>query len=588
MHAQIHRYRMSILTFQQLKKHIKNAPHDLKHLKVAVLGNWATQLYGQALTGYAASRGYKLELFEGDYDQIDLQIQAPESALYASKPEVIILHMASQKLRQHYWASFGAGRLDNFAEQYLAKVERYLDLLKDRLNCKVVISNLVELPDPVFGNYAGQTQASWLYQVRKFNLGLMELVSAHAHAMLLDTAALHHQAGFEQAHDPQTWINAALPFSLDFLPVLAKNTLDIILAGLGKFKKCLILDLDNTTWGGVIGDDGIEGIQVGQLRLGKAFTELQSWAKALKSRGIILGICSKNTESVAKVPFESHPEMVLKLEDISIFVANWENKADNLRYIQQVLNIGMDSIVFLDDNPFERNLVRQQLPDITVPELPEDPALYLDYVTSLNLFETASYASSDADRTEKYRQEAARRALKQQFHSIDDYLGSLGMEAGIAPFDSFHVPRIAQLTQRSNQYNLRTQRYDEAGVKAIMTGEDRLGYYVRLTDTYGDYGLISVLILQKEEQGLFIDTWLMSCRVLKRGVELLVLNELVRISREQGLPYLIGEYVPTPKNNLVATHYADLGFIQREGRWYLAVADYADKAHHIRLQSGSS
>ncbi|MEO1449781.1 MAG: HAD-IIIC family phosphatase [Bacteroidota bacterium] len=575
---------MSIPTFQQLKRHLKQKADSLPTIKMAVLGNWATQLYSQALEGYAASQGYELDLFEGDYDQMDLQIQSPDSALYAARPDVVVLHLSSQKLRQSYWAAFGAEKSYVLADRYLQKFDQYLQLLKTRLECQVIVSTLVELPDPVFGNYAGQTNVSWGYQVRKFNLGLMDLAAVHDHAFLLDTAALHHHAGFKSAHDPQVWINAAIPFSLDFLPILAKNTMDIVLTKKGKFKKCLILDLDHTTWGGVIGDDGIEGIQVGQLGLGKAFTELQSWAKALKARGIILGICSKNTESVAKVPFEAHPEMTLRLEDISIFVANWENKADNLRYIQQVLNIGMDSIVFLDDNPFERNLVRDQLPDITVPELPEDPALYLDFVSSLNLFETASYASEDAGRTEKYRQEAARRALQQQFNSIDDYLGSLGMQATFRDFDTFHVPRIAQLTQRSNQYNLRTIRYDEAGIRSLMDNPGKAGYYVRLQDTYGDYGLISVLILEKQEEGYFIDTWLMSCRVLKRGVEFLVLNELVRLTKEAGLPYLIGEYLATPKNKLVEQHYADLGFEARDGRWYLDIASYQPREHFIELK----
>ena len=239
--------------------------------------------------------------------------------------------------------------------------------------------------------------------------------------------------------------------------------------------------MDNTTWGGIIGDDGIEKIQIGTLGLGKAFTELQLWAKNLKERGIILAVCSKNTDHIAKEPFEKHPDMILRLEDIAVFVANWENKADNIRYIQSVLNIGFDSMVFLDDNPFERNLVRQELPEVTVPELPKDPAEYITYLQQFNLFETVSYSKLDSDRTSKYQEEAKRVGMKKSFASVDDYLGNLNMLAIAASFDDFNVPRIAQLTQRSNQFNLRTIRYTEKDVRDIMASDKHYSMSVSYT-----------------------------------------------------------------------------------------------------------
>jgi FkbH-like protein len=235
----------------------------------------------------------------------------------------------------------------------------------------------------------------------------------------------------------------------------------------GKFKKCVVLDLDNTVWGGIIGDDGLENIQVGSLGIGKAFTEFQYWVKKLKNRGVIVAVCSKNTESVAKEPFEKHPDMVLKLDDIAVFIANWENKVDNIRKIQQILNIGFDSMVFLDDNPFERNMVRENIPGLLVPELPEDPAEYLEYLYTLDLFETVSYTDNDAERTRQYQIEAQRITLFEKFTNEDDFLESLNMVSVVESFSKFNIPRVAQLSQRSNQFNLRTIRYTEADLEHI-------------------------------------------------------------------------------------------------------------------------
>jgi len=338
----------------------------------------------------------------------------------------------------------------------------------------------------------------------------------------------------------------------------------------------LILDLDNTTWGGIIGDDGIENIKIGDLGIGKAFSKLQTWAKALKERGIIIAICSKNDEANAKEPFEKHPDMVLKLEDISVFVANWENKADNIRRIQEILNIGFDAMVFLDDNPFERNLIRQELPEITVPELPEDPAEYMDYLNKLNLFETTSFSDNDKDRTQQYQAEAARITLQSQFGNIDDYLNSLEMVSEVKEIDSFSLPRVAQLTQRSNQFNLRTKRYTDEDLKSMLASGEYIGITFTLVDKYGDNGLISAILLKKEKHCVFIDTWIMSCRVLKRTMEPFVLNTIIEYTKKSGFNKLVGEYIPTAKNGMVKDHYKNFGFKENdvEGQWKLDAENF--------------
>jgi FkbH-like protein len=338
------------------------------------------------------------------------------------------------------------------------------------------------------------------------------------------------------------------------------------------------MDLDNTLWGGVIGDDGLEGIQIGNLGIGEAFTRLQKWAKELKERGIILAVCSKNDENNAKEPFEKHPEIVLKLEDIAVFVANWNNKADNIRYIQQVLNIGFDSLVFIDDNPAERKIVRDNLPEVTVPELPDDPAYYLDYLQQLNLFETASSVTDeDGDRTRQYQEEAKRVSIRQSFVNEDAFLQSLDMICTSIPFNKLDIPRVAQLTQRSNQFNLRTVRYTDEDINKICSDENYITRSFKLSDTFGEYGLVSLIILKKiNESDLLIDTWIMSCRVLKRGLEQFALNEIVTAAKMRGFKKVIGEYIPTTKNGMVKEHYPKLGFsISEESKtWFLDLNDF--------------
>jgi FkbH-like protein len=314
------------------------------------------------------------------------------------------------------------------------------------------------------------------------------------------------------------------------------------------------------------------------LGIGKAYTELQYWVKKLKNRGIIIAVCSKNTESIAMEPFEKHPDMVLHLDDIAIFMANWDNKVDNIRKIQSVLNIGFDSMVFLDDNPFERNMVRENLPEITVPELPVDPADYLEYLYTLNLFETISFSSVDTERTKQYQVEAKRARIQTGFTNEDDFLESLNMVSLVEPFNKFNTPRVAQLSQRSNQFNLRTVRYTEPDIKLLTENSGAFTFSFTLEDNFGDNGLISIIILKKEDKDkLFIDTWLMSCRVLKRGMENFILNTIVNSTKSHGFKYLKGEYIPTAKNEMVKDYYKNLGFTENEGGWLLAVDEYENK-----------
>ncbi len=335
----------------------------------------------------------------------------------------------------------------------------------------------------------------------------------------------------------------------------------VLAARLGLTKKCLVLDLDNTCWGGVIGDDGLGGIRLGQGDAeGEAFVAFQQYAKALKQRGVLLAVCSKNEERIAREVFEKHTEMVLRMDDIACFVANWNDKAANLREIARRLNIGLNSLVFVDDNPAERALVRQLAPEVAVPEVPDDPASFIEAIEPYCYFQTLAIAQEDLQRAEYYRSNARREEALSGSANVEEYLRSLAMTARIGPVTAMSLERTAQLINKSNQFNLTTRRRSAAEVSALAADPQWLTRTVSLTDRFGDNGLIGVLLAKIEGDDLVIDTWLMSCRVLKRGVETLLNNNLCRWAAARGLKRICGEYLPTSKNDLVREHYAGLGY----------------------------
>lgn len=581
-----------MITLQELKRNLKKDNSALPTAKVALVGDTATQLLATAIRGMAVARGYNLIFYEADYSQVEQQMLSPDSELKQFDADFIIIFQSTHKLGEHH---------------ALLDVERQSALADDRLGfvasvCespslagkKIIYFNYPEIGDTVFGSYGNKVETSFPYQVRKLNYELMRLSQHYQNLFICDLAELQNKFGRDSMFAPNIYANTEMVLRMDVLPYVASRVMDIVCAVKGLFKKCLILDLDNTVWGGVIGDDGMEGIQLGHgLGVGKMFTEFQMWVKKLKQRGIIICVASKNNEDTAKEPFEKHPDMVLKLDDIAVFQANWETKVDNIRIIQDILNIGFDSMVFLDDNPFERNMVRENIPGITVPELPEYPEDYLEYLYSLNLFETASYSNLDKDRTKQYQVEAQRVSLSKTFTNEADFLKSLNMVSVVSGFTKFNTPRVAQLSQRSNQFNLRTVRYTDADIEALANDPNVIDLSFTLEDKFGDNGLIAVVIMKPlDNETLFVDTWLMSCRVLKRGMENFTLNTMVEKAKAAGYKRIVGEYLPTAKNGMVVKHYPQLGFTNIEGsntaKWMLDLNGYKEKECYIIRADGGN
>lgn len=571
-----------MITLKELKHNLKKNVSNLQTLKVSLLGDSATQFLAIGIKGMGIERGYNIDLFEAGYNQVERQILDPTSDFYQHAAKYTIVFQSTHKLMEKH-AMMSVDEQNHLAEDRL----NFIRTICTQVPGYIIYYNYPEIEDTVFGSYANKVQTSFTYQLRKLNYELMKLAQEFHNLFICDLCGLQNKFGRNMMYDSSVYVNTEMLFSLDALPYVASRTMDIISSIEGKFKKCLILDLDNTVWGGIVGDDGWENIQVGHgLGIGKAFTEFQQWVKKLKNRGIIICVCSKNDEDKAKEPFEKNPEMILKLADISVFIANWENKADNIRSIQGILNIGFDSMVFLDDNPFERNIVRESIPGITVPDLPEDPGEYLEFIYAQNLFETASYSNADKDRTKQYQIEAKRMIAAKSFTNEADFLKSLNMVSEVKGFNKFNTPRVAQLSQRSNQFNLRTVRYTEDQIDAIKLSDKYATFCFTLEDKFGDNGLIAVIIMEKRTvETLFINTWFMSCRVLKRGMENFILNTLVKYARENCFKEIIGEYLPTAKNGMVKELYPNLGFeaIDRAetAQWVLNVEKYQNRECYI-------
>jgi FkbH-like protein len=433
--------------------------------------------------------------------------------------------------------------------------------IKANSNAVCIFQNFAPPVEQLFGSLDRALPGTLRNLIDGINRELAEFVLGSGD-VLLDVAGLAETVGLADWHNTKLWNMAKFSFSDELIPLYADHVGRALAAIRGKSQKVLILDLDNTVWGGVIGDDGLEGIQIAQGDArGEAHLAVQRLALDLRQRGIVLAVSSKNNDEVAREPFEKHPEMLLKLEHIAVFQANWNDKATNIQAIAEELSLGLDAMVFLDDNPVERGLVRKLLPQVAVPELPEEPAYYARTLAAAGYFEAVAFATEDLKRAGFYQDNAKRANLQKQVGGVDAYLASLDMTITFQPFDATGRARIVQLINKSNQFNLTTRRYTDPEVAAAENDPAVFTLQVRLTDVFGDNGMISVVICRPAEAGAWqIDTWLMSCRVLGRKVENMVLRKILDHARATGIQKLIGTYRPTDRNKLVVDHYAKLGF----------------------------
>jgi FkbH-like protein len=531
-------------------------------VRLAILGSSTFAHLHAAVRIGGLRRGIWIDTYENDYGQYLQELLDCGSALHGFKPNAVLFAFDAYHLTQGLHSGLDVAAADEIIGQTLLRIRQMWAKAREVFCCPILQQTVLNPFPTSLGNNEHRLPGSRHAAIRRLNTTLREACSIENVDLIAidDRAALDGLAAW---HDPALWHRSKQDISPIAGPVYGDLVGRVLAAQQGKSFKALVLDLDNTLWGGVIGDDGVAGIVLGQgSALGEGFVAVQAYAKELSRRGVILAVASKNDFANAIEPFEKHPEMVLKREDIASFRADWNDKAANIRAIAQELNIGLDALVFVDDNPFERNLVRQELPMVAVPEVPDDPSLVPQVLADAGYFEATSITTEDRERTQQYQINRERETLKGTATNLDEYLKSLRMRMVWRPFDRVGVQRTVQLINKTNQFNLTTRRYGEADVLAVMDDPTAFGLQIRLLDRFGDNGVIAIIIGKLVNPGddLIIDTWLMSCRVLGRQVETATLNLIVSEACKLGATRIIGEYRPTPKNAMVKDHYSRLGF----------------------------
>ena len=591
---------MSVISYpfdgQELMKRRRSIKRKLKEdgtarlpKKIAVLGGSTTHDIIEMMDLFLLDQGIEAEFYESEYNRFFQDAMFGNEELDSFHPDIIFIHTSLRNITVPF------PRMTDSAEEIEARLEEQYGLFEaiwENISAKYqcpVIQNNFELPAwRLLGNRDAYDIHGRTHFVQALNQKFYEYASTHPGFYIHDIQFLSASYGLEQWSQPQYWYMYKYALCIDAIPEFAFNLVNIIKSIFGKNKKVLALDLDNTLWGGVVGDDGVEGIAIGHENAqAEAYTEFQSYIKAHKDLGVLLTVCSKNEEENALAGL-NHPDTTLRPDDFTMITANWENKDRNIMNQAQMLDLLPESLVFVDDNPAERTIVEQNVPGIAAPEM-EGVENYISILDRNGYFEVTSFSKEDLKRTELYKENMKRAVQKAAFSDYGEYLDSLEMTAYIRDFDKVAMQRITQLTNKSNQFNVTTKRYTLEEMEQTAADPDSIRLYGRLIDKFGDNGIVSVVIGEKDGEALNIVLWLMSCRVLKRDMELAMLDELAAKASEAGLKKLKGWYYPTAKNNMVRGLYESFGFSKVEEKedgsalWELDLAGYQNKNTHINV-----
>jgi FkbH-like protein len=570
---------------------LKEAPRFLP-VRLAILASSTSDHLPPAIRVAGLRRKLLIDVHAGTYGQYRQDLLDPASTLHRFQPQAVLFSLTAREAIAGIALTATAAEVDNGIARFTAELRSLWRKAREIGDAAVIQQTFIDVSEPVFGGYDRIVPGAPATIIARLNDQVCE-AAARDGVLILDVARASQRDGIDAWFDVGRWLQGKLEIAPQAAPLYGDLAARILAALWGLSKKCLVLDLDNTLWGGVIGDDGLDGIVLGEgSAAGEAHLALQRYAKQLKNRGVILAVCSKNDAKIAEVAFRDHPEMVLRRSDIAAFQANWDDKAQNLKAIASRLNIGVDSLVFVDDNPVERARVRQSLPMVAVPEMPDDPAHYVRSLADAGYFEAVAFTADDRSRAEQYAANAEREALLETAESMDDFLRGLKMTAVYGPFTAVDHARVVQLINKTNQFNTTTRRYAGHEIARVMEDPKAVTLQFRLLDRAGDNGLVSTMILRPtraDDEVLEIENWVMSCRVFGRELEFEAMNIAVDAARGRGARALVADYMPTAKNDVISKLYPSLGFTEvaqpasAKGttRWRLHLADYVSRDTHI-------
>jgi FkbH-like protein len=560
--------------------------------RLAILASSTVNHLSPAIRVAGLRRRLMIDVHIGAYSQYRQDVLDPHSPLHQFAPHFVLFSISARDTIAGVPLTATTAEVDETIARSIQELRLLWQKARENFNATIIQQTFLDITEPIFGSYDRLVPGAPAQVITQLNNQLSK-AAAHDSVLLLDVARASERDGIGAWFDTGNWLHGKLEIAPQAAILYGDILARVVAAQRGLSKKCLVFDLDNTLWGGVIGDDGLEGLVLGEgSAVGEAHLAVQRYAKQLKERGVILAVCSKNDSAIAEAAFNDHPEMLLKRSDISAFIANWNDKAGNLKSIAAQLNIGVDSLVFVDDNPVERARIRQSLPMVAVPELPKDVAHYTRCLADAGYFEAVAFTSEDRQRTAQYAANAERQSLFELSGSLDDVLRNLQMSVVFGPFAAADLVRVTQLFNKTNQFNTTTRRYSAEEVAHFAAQEQTVTLQFRLLDKYGDNGLVSAMILRPDPTELDIleiDNWVMSCRVFGRQLEFEAMNIAVEQARRRGGRTLRAAYIPTPKNGVISELYSSLGFCTLNGRtpkngdtcWFLDLTKYIARSTHI-------
>ena len=556
-------------------------------IKIALLGSFTLDGLNETIKVKCSELKVGCDTFYGGYNRYNEEILNSKSKLYSFSPDVCFLILDIRTILGDLFYNpynLSVDKRREFIQNKINELTNLIKSFKEKSNSKLVISNFSIPTYSPYGIFETKTDYGLQEMVFDLNHKLNNICRDENSIYVYDINGFISKHGEENVFDFQQYFFGDVKVSLSYIPILANDLLGYIKPTLGLNKKCIVLDLDNTLWGGIVGEDGFNKIKLGPQPPGNAYLEFQKYLLALHERGIILAVNSKNNLEDAIQVIKEHPNMILREKHFACLKINWNDKVTNLKNIAQELNIGLDSMVFLDDDQVNRDFVRETLPEVLTIELPKDPSLYVSTLTELNDFHVIKITEEDKQRGKMYTQQRKRVESGKNSASFEEYLKQLNIKIHIKKADEFTIPRISQLTLKTNQFNLTTKRYQEEDIKTFSQDKKKIVGCAQVEDKFGDNGITSVFIIKKDnEEEWIIDTFLLSCRVIGRGVEEGILDYIINEARKNNVKRIIGNFIPTKKNKPSESFLANFGFEKLNDHWIYSLEKHSKKPSHLVL-----
>lgn len=569
--------RPTVAAYARAALEIQRFADSLRTVRVSMLASFTIDMQLPYFAVESARRGFAADVYVGPFNTVEQELLSPDSGCARHNPDVVfvarLLSDVCPPLALDFLSLNDAQR-EQCVRAITTDTVAMLTAFREHSRAAVILHNFAPPPHPCLGLFEVMAEGSQTETVRKLNASLVNAVRGIPGVYVLDFDRLTAELGYRNCYDERLWYLGRSPLSAIVLPCLAATQTSVIQALFGIPRKCLVLDLDNTLWGGVVGEDGLAGIQLGHSYPGNVYRDFQRAILELRRRGVLLAINSKNNPGDVEEVFRRHPDMVLKWEDFACVSVNWREKPENMVEIAAELNVGLESLVFFDDNPAERERMRSALPQVLTLPVPDDPSQYVRALLESRAFDRLSRTDEDRRRTEMYREQEGRRKLESSAGSVEEFLSSLGTMVSVAPVDELSFPRALDLLHKTNQFNLTTRRHSAAELTSLLANPDFAAFTARVSDRFGDSGIVGVAIIGIREKVAFIDSLLLSCRVIGRRVETAFLSFLVDWARSRGARVLEGEFIRTAKNEPAADFYGRHGFLavdstEAAGRWSL-------------------